>query len=141
MSRRAGLVVLAWSLAAPALAEAPTASAPPCIAGSEVRQSHLLGLWRATFDGLPKGATLLLEKHPELSESVRGAINRNGDRALVAGDVDAGEFTLEESVDGVRITATWTGTVIDSACGREIRGDWKAAADAKPRAFVLRKLP
>lgn len=137
--RAVGVAVAAWSLAAFALAETPSAPAMPCVAASETRQSHLLGLWRATFEGLPRGATLLLEQHPELAETVRGAINRDGERALVAGDVDAGEFTLEESVDGVRIVATWSGTVIDSSCGREIRGDWRAAGGTA-RAFVLRKL-
>ena len=53
---------------------------------------HLLGLWRAEFEG-GTGATLLLETHPEFAQSVRGAINRDGDRALLAGDVEDGEFT------------------------------------------------
>ena len=73
------------------------------------------------------------------AESVRGAINRDGDKALVAGEVDEGDFSLEESVDGVRISATWTGTVIDGSCGREIRGDWQSATGGGTRNFVLRK--
>ena len=141
--RSAVLVATCW-LAGAALADTPSPRAPPpasCPAGSEITQVHLLGLWRASFDGLGQGATLLLEPHPELAESVRGAINRDGVRALVAGDVDDGEFTLEESADGVRIDATWTGTVIDGSCGREIRGDWQRTGDAAVRAFVLRKIP
>lgn len=122
-----------------ALAESPVAPTTPCPAGNEVTQRHLLGLWRSTFDGLTQGATLLLERHPEFADSVRGAIHRDGDKALVAGDVDEGEFSLEESVDGVRISATWTGTVIDGSCGREIRGDWQAATGGGARNFVLRK--
>jgi hypothetical protein len=113
----------------------------PCPASSEVTQRNLLGLWRASFDGVAQGATLLLERHPELADSMRGAINRDGARALLAGDVDDGEFTLEESIDGIHISATWTGTVIDGSCGREIRGDWQGAQDSAARAFVLRKLP
>ena len=126
-------------------AESPDASRQPsiqpvtCPAPGEIRQQYLLGLWRASFDGLGAGATLLLEQHPELADSVRGAINRNGERALVAGDVDDGEFTLEESVDGVRISATWSGSVIDGSCGREIRGDWRATGDPAARGFVLKK--
>jgi hypothetical protein len=136
----------AWLLAAllaagAAQAESPEPPALPCPAGGQVTHRHLIGLWRASFDGLPQGATLLLEQHPELAESVRGQINRDGDKALLAGDVDDGEFTLEESADGVKIDATWSGTVIDGSCGREIRGDWQRAADKAPRAFVLRKLP
>lgn len=135
----AGALVAAWCLAGPALAETPSAPPAPCLASGEVAQRHLLGLWRATFDGLAQGATLLLEPHPELAESVRGAINRNGERALVAGDVDDGEFTLEESTDGTNISATWSGTVVDGSCGREIRGDWQATGGAPALAFVLRR--
>ena len=122
-----------------ALAESPDAATTPCPAGNEVTQRHLLGLWRARFDGLAQGATLLLERHPEFADSVRGAINRDGDKALVAGDVEDGEFSLEESVDGVRINATWNGTVVDGSCGREIRGDWQAATGGGAHSFVLRR--
>ena len=93
-----------------------------------VGQQHLLGLWRAEFEGLPQGATLLLEAHPEFAESVRGAINRNGERAWVAGDVEDGEFTLEESLNGTNINAVWVGDLVEGSCGREIR------AHGRPRA-------
>ena len=140
--RRALLAICAALLAAgKTWGESPEAPLLPCPASREVAQRHLLGLWRASFDGMGQGATLLLERHPELADSVRGAINRDGQRALVTGDVEDGEFTLEESVDGVRIDATWSGTVIDGSCGREIRGDWQRSGDAAVRAFVLRKLP
>jgi hypothetical protein len=140
--KRFGLLFAACVAASAAVAQTPPASpATPCPTSAEFTHRDLLGLWRATFDGLPQGATLLLEQHPDLAESVRGAITRNGDRALVAGDVDDGEFTLEESADGVKIDATWTGTVIDGSCGREVRGDWQRLGDPTPRAFVLRKLP
>lgn len=138
---RIALLVAASLFASKVWAESPEAALLSCPAVSEITQRDLLGRWRATFDGLPQGATLLLERHPELAESVRGAINRDGERALVAGDVDDGEFQLEESVDGVRIDATWTGTVVDGSCGSEIRGDWQRTADKVTRAFVLRKLP
>ena len=134
-----GALVLTGCLAASALAETPSAPAAPCPAPGEVGQRHLLGLWRATFDGLEQGATLLLESHPELAESVRGAINRNGERALVAGDVDDGEFTLEESINGTNISATWSGDVVAGSCGREIRGSWQAAGSGPALAFVLRR--
>ncbi len=115
------------------------AATPVCPSPAEVHQEHLLGLWRAEFEGLAQGATLLLEKHPELTDSVRGGINRDGERAQVAGDVDDGEFTLEESVNGTNISATWQGEVTGGSCGREIRGTWQAQSDPRPRNFVLRK--
>ncbi|MBI2772455.1 MAG: hypothetical protein HYX47_22740 [Burkholderiales bacterium] len=102
---------------------------------------HLVGMWRAEFEGLPRGATLLLEPHASMAESVSGAVNRNGEKALLAGDVDEGEFSLEESTDGVSISATWIGDVVEGSCGREIRGSWQAASERVARPFVLRKLP
>ncbi|MBP9737948.1 MAG: hypothetical protein KBD82_20165 [Rhodoferax sp.] len=111
-----------------------------CPLPAQVEPVHLYGLWRAEFTGLAQGATLLFEKHAERTGSVRGAINRNGVRALIAGDVDGGEFTLEESDDGVHISATWLGTVVKDSCGQEIRGSWSHAASDRAYPFVLRKL-
>jgi hypothetical protein len=134
--------LIAIALLAGGSALAQTVAAPVAIAcpkAHEVAQIHLLGLWRAEFDGLAQGATLLLENHPELADSVRGRINRDGERAEVAGDVDEGEFTLEESVNGVNISATWMGDVVEGSCGREIRGTWQAERDRRAHSFVLRK--
>jgi len=133
-------LLLAVCLGAQAQGDA-SAQAGACPKAAEVTQQHLLGLWRAEFEGLAQGATLLLEEHPEYAETVRGEINRNGERALMAGDIDDGEVTLEESVNGRNISATWTGTVEDGSCGTQIRGTWQGTADSAPRAFVLRKLP
>ena len=141
MRLRALAATVACAMVTVTLADTPAAPAAPCPAGGEMAQRHLLGSWRATFEGLTQEATLLLERHPELTGSVRGAVNRGGSRALVAGDVDDGEFTLEESVDGVHISAAWSGTVTDGSCGNEIRGDWQGANDSAARPFVLRKLP
>ena len=140
------LVVAACALPAVAAAQeavAPTSptspTSPACPRAAEVSQGHLLGLWRAEFEGMRQGATLLLEKHPEFTESVRGAINRGGDRAQLAGDVEEGEFSLEESVNGVNISAVWLGDVVEGSCGREIRGSWQAEGAQQSWPFVLRK--
>ncbi len=106
---------------------------------------QLYGLWRADFsdpDTRRKSgsATLLLERHPDWAESVRGRVQRGEARALISGDVDEGRFTLDESEDGVRISASWSGTVVPDRCGREIRGSWSDVLHPEVRAFVLRKL-
>lgn len=116
----------------------------PCPAAEDVSPSHLLGLWRAEFEGLPnekplQGATLLLEKHAESAGMVRGAINRNGERAQLVGEIEDGELSLEESVNGVNISATWLGDVVEGSCGREVRGQWRAEGDPRAHPFVLRK--
>jgi len=119
--------------------DAAQVAADACPQAAEVGQRQLLGLWRAEFEGLAQGATLLFEPHPELTESVSGAINRDGERAQLAGDVDEGEFTLEESANGVNISAVWLGDVVEGSCGREIRGSWKAEGQPGQWLFVLRK--
>lgn len=129
-------VLLAGALlgAASALAQAP------CPHASEVRRTDLFGIWRAEFVGTGHVGTLLFEQHAQYSESFSGSINRNGERRLLAGDIEDGEFTLEESADGQRIAATWLGEVVEGSCGREIRGTWSAEGDkGPPRSFVLRK--
>jgi hypothetical protein len=136
-------VALATACALPgAIAQQPAPAAPPdCPAAGEVTQHHLLGVWRAQFEGLDRGATLLLEQHAQYAQSVSGAINRDGESAQLAGDVEEGEFTLEESANGVNISATWLGDVVEGSCGREIRGNWRSEGERRSRAFVLRKQP
>lgn len=110
-----------------------------CPHASEVRQADVIGLWRAEFTGAGHAGTLLLEKHALYAESFSGFINRNGERRMLAGDVEDGEFTLEESADGQRISATWVGEVVEGSCGKEIRGTWTAEGDPAERSFILRK--
>ena len=138
------VLALALALAAiPVLAQAPSPATTNaiCPKPAEVKQVQMLVLWRAEFQGLWQGATLLIEKHPEYEGSLTGSVNRNGQRSLLAGDVDKGEFTLEESADGKRISAVWTGDVVEGSCGNEIRGSWQEEKDPpQPHRFVLRKI-
>lgn len=129
-------LTVAWLLLAGA---APALAQPACPHSSEVTATHLLGLWRAEFDQRGHVGTLLLEKHPLYKQSVSGTINRDGERSQLAGDIEDGEFTLEESADGVRIAAAWIGEVVEGSCGREIRGEWKRDGAEAGTPFVLRK--
>jgi hypothetical protein len=110
-----------------------------CPHSSEVRQGDMLGLWRAEVDGGGHFATLLLEKHALYAESFSGTVNRGGDRRQLAGDVEDGEVTLEESADGVHIAASWVGELVEGSCGKEIRGTWTVEGEQEGRGFVLRK--
>ena len=117
------------------------AASPTCPAATEITPQQLVGLWRAELNGqAQQGATLLLEPHREYAQSLSGEINRDGSRARVAADLEEGEFTLEESADGQRITATWLGDVVEGSCGKEIRGRREGGWDGIA-PFVLRKLP
>jgi hypothetical protein len=118
-----------------------------CPAPTEVLTVQLYGLWRVEFGPGPDGrppveqATVLLEKNRERADSLYGAVNRQGERALLAGDIEAGELLLDESVDGRTISAVWAGQVVAGRCGKEIRGSWRRAADDTVRSFTLTKLP
>jgi len=108
---------------------------------------HLQGRWHATLHADAPGAAtepaatalLQLGRHPELAQSVRGTVQRGGASAQLSGDVDAGELTLEESINGTNISATWTGQVVDGSCGKEIQGTWNNATPPTSLSFVLRK--
>jgi hypothetical protein len=138
MKPRRALLSLTVGAAVLAGAGAAAQTAPPtsCLKAQEVRQPHMLGLWRAEFGGVAQGATVLLEKNASYADSFSGAINRGGAIARVAGDVDDGEFTMDESSDG-----KWIGDVVEGSCGKEIRGTWKTDGAGWPLDFVLRKLP
>ena len=146
-------LVLALLLAPPVSAQNGAARSSPAPAGTaadktpprcpgpdEVEARDLYGQWRAEFTPASPLVTLLLERHPELSGSVRGVMLRGGERSWVSGDVDAGDFTLEESVNGKNISATWLGEVVPGSCGREIRGSWSTDDQSDKRQFVLRKV-
>jgi hypothetical protein len=137
LKRLALLALLLCMPFAPVFAQDPAPAA--CPHASEVGQTEMLGLWHAVFAD-QDGATLLFEKHPVYSESLSGAVNRNGERRPVVGDVEDGNFTLEESADGVHIAATWLGELVEGSCGREIRGTWQAEGDQAPRYFLMTKL-
>lgn len=138
--RRAAATTL-LCLGASAMAQ-PTA---PCIDATEASHETLLGHWEAQFSAgdnpqaAPGTARLELTPHPELSASVRGRLQRAGTEALLAGDVDQGDFTLEESINGKNISATWIGQVVPDSCGKEIRGTWSQENPPLSLSFVLRK--
>lgn len=136
-------VIANYGLSTRAYAQITSKQVTPtvCPSPAEVLPVQLYGLWRAEFDGAALPATALFEKHPELADSVSGGINRDGRRTLVAGDVDNGVFSLEESDNGQNITATWSGVVVEGSCGKEISGTWNKANSNTSQGFILRKQP
>jgi hypothetical protein len=118
----------------------PAWASPACPSPQEMTEQHLFGQWRAELEG-GESATLRLHKNPELAQSVAGEVQRGSARAQLAGDVDEGEFLVEESQDGKRISAVWSGKVVEGSCGKEIKGTWTDHRDERTRSFVLRKTP
>ncbi len=136
---------------------------PACPPPAQLKPAQMHGLWRASFDkppaGLPASATLLLERHAEFADSVAGFVSRDlgaaagsaaiaGHRAKaqLAGDLEDGHLSLDESSNGVSITGTWNGELVASSCGKKVVGVWKdtsdsAPPDAKDVPFTLDKVP
>jgi hypothetical protein len=136
---RHGLLALALLPGVAAFAQSSgPAAAPACPKAEEASHRDLLGTWKAEVEGRP-AAVIVLRQHPELAQSVRGSVRRAGQDAEVSGDVDEGEFTLEESANGVNISAVWLGDVVEGSCAREIRGTWQADGERATHPFVLRK--
>lgn len=136
------------------------AGCPP-VAG--VQAARLYGLWAVRFTnpppGMPPTATLLLERHAEFSESLRGSLNRepgaaasSGEttviaaKAALAGDFEDGMLLLDESSNNINITGTWNGEMVAGSCGTQFKGVWKdtsssALANSPEVPFMLQKLP
>jgi hypothetical protein len=135
-----GAALIAATLGLPVAAQSPAREAQgsrACPKASEVTFAHLVGRWRAQIEGAAD-ATLVLVRHPQY-RGVRGTIDRGAERSALSGEVHDTEFLLEESIDGIAISATWVGDVAEGSCGREVRGTWRLESDKVERAFVLRK--
>jgi hypothetical protein len=153
---RALFTLLLSALAAGSVAQTtPTASAPACPAAADLTPTDLYGLWHLVL--WPEGGSesapvstgvLLFGPHPEYPGSVRGRLRRSGPgadlEAEVAGDVgDDGEFSLDESADGVTMDAVWTGQ--PGECGRTVRGLRQLASSGRSAStpalqFLLRRI-
>src|SRR5690606_19817174 len=82
--------------------------------------------------------TARFERHPEYPGSVRGrlTLNTGPGQALLSGDATDGEFQLDESEDGVAISAVWHAVVNPADCGRRLQGTRRPAED-RPASEVL----
>lgn len=128
-----------------------------CLSPKSIKAPQLYGIWQVTFTnppaGLPETAVLLLEKHAEFADSLAGIVSRNNvtakghtAKAALAGDVEDGLVILDESSNNISITGTWNGELVQSSCGRQIKGVWKdTSASAPPDApevpFTMVKRP
>ncbi len=120
-----------------------------CPSIQSIAPSNLYGLWHFSFwsdngsedDPISRGA-MLLEAHPEYPDSVRGQMLRStplGDRkAQVSGDVVEGELNLDESDDGVAMSAVWTGELSPTDCRLDFRGTRRPANAAQGGGGELR---
>lgn len=121
----------------------PTSSVE-CPDVTQLRAAQLYGSWEVELVQAGQRGQLTLTRHPEFSESLRGEFRYGGQRSLASGDVEAGEFNLDESRDGKTLFAFWSGKLVPAACGAEIRGQWQPLArEGQPAPaesdFILRR--
>ncbi|MEZ5629998.1 MAG: hypothetical protein R3F09_04740 [Burkholderiaceae bacterium] len=102
----------------------------PCLAASSLRASDLYGTWRVELPQAGLAGTLVLSQHPEFRESLRGHFSYGDITSIASGDVEEGEFNLDESRDGKSLFAFWSGHIQPGSCGNEIRGRWEPLAKA-----------
>ena len=132
---------------APAGRSASVAAASPsleCPDVSQLHAAHLYGSWTLELVQARQRGTLTLREHPEYSASLRGEFRYGGQTSIASGDIEGGEFNLDESRDGKTLFAFWSGQIVPSACGAEIRGKWQPLAkEGQPAPaesdFILRR--
>lgn len=123
-----------------------TATLPECPTQAiDLPVQALYGRWDVQFEGgwgSPAIGVVQLAAHPEYPGGVRGTIAREAGTApaQLAGDVDdEGQLSLDESQDGVAISAVWTGDMQPGSCGKEFKGTWRNSKDDRTLFFTLRK--
>ena len=135
-------LLLSACAAGPASTEAPTSAACPDVTRLHAAQLH--GSWELELVQAGLRGQLTLRQHPEFSASLRGEFRYGGERSIASGDVEGGEFNLDESRDGKSLFAFWSGRLVPGACGAEIRGRWQPLVrEGQPAPaesdFILRR--
>ena len=117
---------------------------PDCPDVTTLHAAHLYGSWLVELPQAGLRGTLTLRQHPEFSGSLRGEFRYGGQQSIASGDVEGGEFNLDESRDGKTLFAFWSGHLTPAACGAEVRGTWQPLGREgqpapKESSFVLRR--
>lgn len=139
--------LLAACAAPPPDRHASATSTPSTVDCPDVTRLHaaqLYGSWNVELVQAGLRGQLTLREHPEYSASLRGEFSYGGRHSIASGDVEDGEFNLDESRDGKALHAFWSGKLVPAACGAEIRGTWQPLAQPGqpplPESdFVLRR--
>jgi hypothetical protein len=92
---------------------------------------QLIGTWMVRVSGESSPWTLKLQAHPEHQGSLRGV------QFSVVADMDDAAFTMEETQDGQRISATWLGTLKTGHCDQLIAGERHAEGTQLTQHFVI----
>jgi hypothetical protein len=137
-----------WAAAQNASENATKSASASCSAARAIISTDLHGVWSVelgTSDSAvpsspsssPQRGLVRFEQNPEYEDSIAGWLELGDAKLFVAGDIDEGQFSLEESDDGKRISAVWEGSITEDSCGKAITGSRRVGE--KISAFVLRK--
>ena len=105
-----------------------------------LKAADVHGEWRLALPQVNYVGQMRLSQHPEFSESLRGNLAYGAVQSIASGDVNGGNFDLDESSDGKRMTGTWSGKLTPGACGNEIRGTWTELDRDLRSTFVLTRV-
>lgn len=133
-------MLVGWLSAAPSPAAA-------CPNAADIEPKMLVGSWRIEWidTGHQRSEAswiLVLGPHPDYEGSLKGHLSRGNERHLVVADWDDQALTMEESVDGRRIAATWQATASEGLCARVFQGlrFTGSEPDASARRFRMHAL-
>jgi len=135
----------AWSTAGLAMAQSNASTTPAACQSVHMQPGQLYGQWSLLLwpeDGSRSSpvatGTAHFERHPEFPGSVRGRLTLStaAGQNLLSGDATDGEFQLDESEDGVAISAVWYAVVNPADCGRRLQGT-RRPAEGRPASEVL----
>lgn len=107
--------------------------------GSNLSSAHLMGDWIVEWSGGsgPGSGRLTLKASPDHADSLEGRLDLGHARRWIAGDVDEGLLTLEESPDAKRISANWSLRPDPGPCGPNLAGQWIGAGTEGSRNVRL----
>jgi hypothetical protein len=115
-----------------------------CSAPQTIISTDLYGVWNVELDSVdaatpssPQRGLVRFEQNPEFEDSIAGWFELGNTTVYVAGDIDDGQFSLEESDDGKRISAVWEGSIAEGSCGKIITGSRRVGE--RVGSFVLSK--
>jgi hypothetical protein len=140
----AACAVFHWATAQNASENATQSASASCPAARAIISTDLYGVWTlelaaagAAAASATQHGSVQFEQNPEYEDSIAGWLELGNAKIFVAGDIDQGQFSLEESDDGKRISAVWEGSITEGSCGKAITGTRRAGE--KISSFVLRK--
>jgi hypothetical protein len=118
-----------------------------CPEAKAILGTDLYGVWDVELTFVDEAAVpspssqqrgmVRFEQNPEFEDSIAGWFELGNTTVYVAGDIDEGQFSLEESDDGKRISAVWEGSIAEGSCGKTITGTRRVGEQVG--SFVLSK--